>query len=97
MKYIFARNYEGCYVVTLGSEIGFSTHCVAIDCDRRLIYDCMENYVLLLNRKNLDYCLGSYSNGVKCIPQCFYIQEQHRKKSSTVGMEMNKKRKSNEI
>ena len=77
--YIFGRKFTGCYVVILGGEIGFATHFVAIDCDRCLLYNCMEIYVLLLNRKNLNHCLGLYSNRIKCIPQCIWIQEQPRK------------------
>ena len=73
-KFLLNRNTTGFYIATLGTEQGFAKHCVAIDCDKRLIYDCMENYVLYFDKRNLNYCLGSYETAVKCIPHCYEIQ-----------------------
>lgn len=74
-RFVFSRKTKGLFVATLGVESGFAMHCVATDCNKRLIYDCVENHVLQLNRKNLDFCEGSFHNIVKCIPHCFKIQQ----------------------
>ena len=97
MRYIFNRKRKGLYVVILGVERGFASHCVAIDCNnKRLIYDCMENYVLSLNRKNLEYCVGSYHAGVISISHCFKITMKPGREEA-LNLINERKRKHDEI
>ena len=79
-RFIFSRKTKGLYFATLVIETGFATHYAAIGCQKRLIYDCMENHVLRFKRKNIDCCVGSFHNGVKHIPHCFEIQRNLPKK-----------------
>ena len=67
VDYILAPTTTGKYLCELMTYSGRSTHVIGIDCDEKLIYDCMENYVLVLNRRTLDHCCGSLSNGLKLI------------------------------
>ena len=89
LKYIMNSSTRGQYVVSLGNERQQASHCVAIDCDKKLIYDCMEKYVLSFTRKNLNYCAGSDEIGVHCIPHCYKIIQTARK--------LPKKRKSDQV
>ena len=72
-KFIVDENTKGQYVVGLKSRTNIRTHCVAIDCDKKLIYDCMENHIIHLNQGNLDHCVGDDQMGVEYIPHCYKI------------------------
>ena len=76
MSYILDDSTAGRYVCALQTECSQVTHCVAVDCDNGLIFDCMEKHVLALNKKNLDHCVGADQMSVKSIPLCYRIIAQ---------------------
>ena len=92
LDYILDKNTKGKYIVGLKTKCGVNTHCVSIDCDNRLIYDCMENHVLVLHRKTLDHCVGDDQLGVGSISHCLKIIQRPQKSKDN-----NMKRKASEI
>ena len=71
--YILCPETDGLYLCLLETLSGSKTHIVGIDCNKSTIYDCMEENALQLTRKNLDYCCGPNSNGLKHISLCVEV------------------------
>jgi hypothetical protein len=63
IDYLLDTNTTGLYVCMLQMRIGIKTHVIGIDCYKKTIFDCMEDYSLCLNKENYDYCCGQGSLG----------------------------------
>ena len=49
---------EGMFVAILQDKNGGSSHAIGIDASKKLIYDCLEEKALPLNKGNLSICCG---------------------------------------
>ena len=49
---------EGMFVAILQDKNGGSSHAIGIDASKKLIYDCLEEKALRLNKGNLSICCG---------------------------------------
>ena len=49
---------EGMFVAILQDKNGGSSHAVGVDASKKLIYDCLEERALPLNKGNLSICCG---------------------------------------
>ena len=79
-EWLINTNIHGKYVVMLKMGDGEYSHVVGVDCDKNLIYDCMEKYALELNSDNFDFCGGKEDVKVKCIPICFELVDNGKKR-----------------
>lgn len=79
-EWLININKKGKYVVMLKMSDGEYSHVVGVDCDKNLIYDCMEKYALELNSDNFDFCGGMEDVKVKCIPICFELVDNGKKR-----------------
>ena len=95
MDFILDKYNTGKYAMAIGTDSGSASHCIAIDCGKKLIYDCMEKEILTLNKKNLDYCAGVDQISTTSFPHCYeLIQLPPSKKETGEQVRKNKKRKS---
>jgi hypothetical protein len=78
--YLLDDNTTGLYICKLETKINTKTHVVAIDCDNKTVFDCMEDYSLYLTKENLDYCCGQDAIGLKSISSCFCVMKQRKSK-----------------
>ena len=72
-QFILDHETRGRFVVGLESKGGKISHCIAVDCNSKTIYDCMEKYILVLNSKNLNRCVGLDQIGVQSVSHCYEI------------------------
>ena len=92
LEFIFNQT-EGFYLTGLEAGTGQMSHCIAIDCENRFIYDCMEDYVLAFNENTLNLCVGEDGDGVQGLNLCYKLSEEMKKKPSS--SKKKKKKKSN--
>ena len=59
---------------------GQYSHVVGVDCDIGKIFDCMEEYALDLQSDNFDFCGGTVGVKVECIPICFELVDNQKKR-----------------
>ena len=64
----------GMYLCQLETNNNQNSHVIGIDCDKKVIYDCEEEYALHLNIQNLDRCCGRFQNGIKSIFYCAQLR-----------------------
>ena len=65
------KSMTGKYIVKLLLEDDTHDHVIGIDCDNKLIYDCMEDYALPLTKQSIDVCGGKRLAPVIKIPNCY--------------------------
>ena len=81
VKHLLDKNTKGLYICQLTTYSNEKTHIVGIDCDEKLIYDCMERYYLKLSKDTLDYCCGINNLGLREITTCRRVIQQPAKKN----------------
>ena len=102
-SYILDEDNTGRFIVGLEGNGGSLSHCVSIDCRAKKIYDSMEKYILPLNEKNLDHCVGTDQVGVHRISHCYEILKKDvkdpskKKKKNRSETKRNLKRKAEDI
>ena len=69
---------KGQYLCQLKALKGESTHVVGVDCNKKCIYDCCEQYALKLTKENLDYCCGEGAELDKII-LCYQLEPAKNK------------------
>ena len=97
MKQLMNIEREGKYVVELKYSNRPQTHVVGIDCDSGLIWDLSEFYALELTKKNLNYCAGKTGSKLTCIPHCYEIlinSKKRKYKHEKVNQENDNKKRS---
>ena len=72
---------HGKYMVKLKLEDNTQQHVIGIDCDKQLIYDCMEEYALPLNNQNINNCGGKQYAKVYQIKDCWELIPHLTKKN----------------
>ena len=75
---------SGKFIAQLKFTTGENHHIVGIDCDKRVIFDSMEDYAMTLTKSNLDACSGSKGSKLAKIPFCFELKpsgKQFKKKA----------------
>ena len=93
-EYLF-REAQGCHVVGLESKTGGRTHCIGIDCDEGLIYDCMDSHVFRLNETTLNKCVGEDQIGVEKTWICYKVVREKQKLDKNQQPKMNDNRRKN--
>jgi hypothetical protein len=76
LEYLLKSDTKGIYICMLHTKKGAKSHTIGIDCDNKTIFDCMEEFSLVLNERNLYYCSGHGTFGLKLISSCFSVQKQ---------------------
>ena len=74
MEYLLRDDTQGMYVALLQDFNGSMLHCISINCSRKLIFDCMNDYVMKLTLKSLHYCVGIFGGGLDRIGVCYEIK-----------------------
>ena len=77
---LMAVDTKGKYVVELQYNNTARTHVVGIDCDYDLIWDSTEQYAMELTIKNLNYCAGKKGAKIECIPHCYKVLNNNKKR-----------------
>ena len=78
--HLLKEDTKGIYVCCLQTSNTLMSHVISIDCDRSLIFDCMESNVLKLSRTNLDRCAGRDQMYIYKISLCYQIVTAPAKK-----------------
>ena len=78
--YLINDRDNGKFIVMLKLTDGQYSHVVGVDCDIGKIFDCMEEYALDLQSDNFDFCGGTVGVKVECIPICFELVDNQKKR-----------------
>ena len=80
MNQLIHNTFTGKYIVQLRYGDGVNTHAVTVDCDNRVIFDCMEQYSLTLCEESFHYCGGHEGSTIASINTCFEIVDNEKKR-----------------
>ena len=80
LDFLLNPSSTGKYICQLRTNANVCQHTVGVDCDKKMIYDCMEKKKLPLTRESFDQCCGQHQNGIKEIGYWGKVVMQRQKK-----------------
>ena len=87
IDYLLRPETEGMYVCLLDDKNGDTLHTITIDCNKNLVFDCLNDYVMKLEMGALDFCVGPEGGGLESINHCYEVRPKNdtRNKKSNQG------------
>ena len=77
IDYLLKDDTKGMYVCVLDDNNGDALHTITIDCNKKVVYDCLNDYVMKLETEALEFCVGPLGGGLDSISTCYEVSPKH--------------------
>jgi len=78
LNFLLREDNKGMFVCLLEDFNGNYDHCVAVNCSKRLVFDCMNDYVMNLTENGLAYCVGNDGGGLRRVKHCYEVVNRNQ-------------------
>ena len=77
IEYLLRPQTEGMYVCLLDDKNGDTLHTITVDCNNNWIFDCLNDYVMKLDKEALEFCVGPEGGGLESIKHCYEVRQKN--------------------